>query len=63
MLINDLNLIFYKSQKYYIPPSHIGTRVEVIEYEDKLEISYRKQLLNVNPYNMPIKLEPKKQKT
>jgi len=60
--VTKYNEISYKSQKYNIPPGYAGTRVEVIEYEDKIEIYYRDNLIIAHSYNIPIKLERKKRK-
>jgi len=60
--VTKFNEISYKSQKYHIPPGYSGTRVEVIEYEDKIEIYYRENLLITHPYNIPTKVERKKRK-
>ena len=60
--VTKYNEISYKSQKYSIPPGYTGTRVEVIEYEDKIEIYYRERLIIIHSYNIPITLERKKRK-
>jgi len=52
--VTKYNEISYKSQKYRIPPGYAGTRVEVIEYEDKIEIYYREHLIISHAYNVPI---------
>jgi transposase InsO family protein len=51
--VNKYNEIHYKTQKFYIPPGYSGIRVEVIEYEDKIEIYYRDQLIITHSYNIP----------
>lgn len=53
--VTKYNEISYKSQKYHIPPGYAGTRVEVIEYDDKIEIYYRDCLIQTHSYNVPIK--------
>lgn len=60
--VTKYNEIHYKSQKYHIPPGYSGIRVEVIEYDDKLEIYYRDQLITTHTYNVPIKQKRKKRK-
>jgi len=60
--VNKYNEIYYKTQKYHVPPGYSGTRVEVIEYEDKIEIYYRDQLIMTHSYNVPIKQKRKKRK-
>lgn len=52
--VTKYNEISYKSQKYGMPPGYMGTRVEVIEYPDKIEIYYRDQLIITHPYDVPI---------
>lgn len=52
--VNKYSEIHYKSQKFHIPPSYSGTKVEVIEYEDKIKIYYRERLLITHPYKLPI---------
>lgn len=60
--VTKYNEISYKSQKYHLPPGYSGTRVEVIEYEDKIEIYYRDCLIQTHSYNIPIKQERLKRK-
>ncbi len=57
--VNKYNEIHYKTQKYHIPPGYSGSQVEVIEYEDKIEIYYRDQLIITHSYNVPIKQKRK----
>lgn len=52
--VNKYHEIHCKSQKFHIPPSYSGTKIEVIEYEDKIEIYYREHLLIIHPYNVLI---------
>jgi Transposase and inactivated derivatives, IS30 family len=60
--VTKYNEISYKSQKYQIPPGYAGTKVEVIEYEDKIEIYYRERLIISHAYNVPIVRERNKRK-
>ena len=60
--VNKYNEIHYKSQKFHVPPGYSGTKIEVIEYEDKIEIYYRERLIISHPYNVPILLKRKKRK-
>lgn len=60
--VNKYNEIYYKTQKYHVPPGYSGTRVEVIEYEDKIELYYRDHLIMTHSYNIPIKQKRKKRK-
>jgi len=57
--VNKYNEIHYKSQKFHVPPGYSGTRVEVIEYEDKIELYYRDQLIITHSYNVPINQKKK----
>jgi transposase InsO family protein len=52
--VTKYNEISYKSQKYHIPPGYSLAKVEVIEYEDTIEIYYRDHLLITHPYNVPL---------
>lgn len=60
--VNKYNEIHYKSQKFHVPPGYSGTKIEVIEYEDKIEIYYRERLIITHSYNVPILLKRKKRK-
>lgn len=60
--VTKYNEIYYKSQKYHIPPGYSGTRVGIIEYEDKIEIYYRDHLIITHSYNVPIKQKREKRK-
>ena len=60
--VNKYNEIYYKTQKYHVPPGYSGTRVEVIEYEDKIEIYYINHLIMTHSYNIPIKQKRIKRK-
>ena len=48
--------------EFHVPPGYSGTKVEVIEYEDKIELYYRERLIITHPYNVPILLNRKKRK-
>jgi len=60
--VTNYNEISYKTQKYHVPPGYSGTRVEVIEYEDKIETYYRDHLIMTHSYNVPIQKKRKKRK-
>lgn len=60
--VTKYNEIHYKTQKYHIPPGYSGIRVEVIEYNDKLEIYHRDQLITTHTYTIPIKQKRKTRK-
>jgi len=60
--VNKYNEIHYKTQKFHVPPGYSGTIVEVIEYEDKIELYYRDQLIIVHSYNVPINQKKKVRK-
>lgn len=52
--VTKYNTISYKSQEFEIPPGYVRAKVDVIEYEEKLEIYYNDQLLIVHPYNVAL---------
>ena len=60
--VTKYNEISYKSQKFRLPTGYMGSRVDVIEYEDKLEIYYRDRLIATHTYNVPIKTRRKTRK-
>lgn len=55
--VNKYNEIHYKSQRFSIPPGHSGLKIEVIEYEDKIEIYYKENMIITHSYNPLIKPE------
>ncbi|MGV9141794.1 MAG: DDE-type integrase/transposase/recombinase [Promethearchaeota archaeon] len=61
--VNKYNEIHYKSQLFSVPPGYSGLRVEVIEYEEKLEIYYKETLLITHPYHVVVKPEHTKKST
>lgn len=52
--VSKYNEISYESQKYHVTPGYSGIRVEVIEYEDKIELYHKERLLITHSYNIPI---------
>ncbi|MBD3214899.1 MAG: DDE-type integrase/transposase/recombinase [Candidatus Lokiarchaeota archaeon] len=52
--VTKYNTISYKSQEFSIPPGYVRAKVDVIEYEDKLEIFHKDRLLVIHPYNVPL---------
>lgn len=60
--VSKYNEIHYKAQKFSIPPGFSGTKVEVIEYEDKIEIYYKEKLIITHAYNVPIAIQRKTRK-
>jgi len=50
--VTKYNTISYKSQEFKIPPGYVRAKVDVIEYEEKLEIYHNDQLLIIHPYNV-----------
>lgn len=60
--VNKYNEISYKSQKFMVPSGYSGSPIDVIEYEDKIELYFKDKLLIVHPYNVPPNLERKKRK-
>ena len=60
--VTKYNEIHYKAQKFNIPPGFSGTKVEVIEYEDKIEIYHKEKLIITHVYNVPIAIKRKTRK-
>lgn len=60
--VTKYNEIHYKTQKYHIPPGYSGCRVEIIEYEDKLEVYYRDHFVITHTYNVPLEKTRKTRK-
>ena len=52
--VSKYNEISYKGQIFSVPPGHAGTRVDVLEYEDKLGIYAHENLLIEHPYQVSI---------
>ncbi|TFG05686.1 MAG: transposase [Promethearchaeota archaeon] len=50
--VNKYNTISYKSQKFEVPPGHMRAQVDVIEYEDKIEIYHKDKLLITHFYDV-----------
>jgi len=61
--VSKYNTISYKSQNFDIPPGYALTKVDVIEYEDKLEIYFKDALLITHPYRVVLKSRKKKVET
>jgi len=55
--VNKYNEIHYKSQLFNVPPGYSGSKVDVIEYEDKIEIYFKENLITTHPYGAIIKPE------
>ncbi len=60
--VSKFNEIHYKAQKFSIPQGFSGIKVEVIEYEDKIEIYYKEKLVISHAYNIPIAIQRKERK-
>ncbi|MEJ2248598.1 MAG: DDE-type integrase/transposase/recombinase, partial [Candidatus Lokiarchaeota archaeon] len=60
--VSKYNEISYKSQKFKVPSGYVGTRIEVIEYEEKLVLYYKENLLITHPYQVPIQRKRKTRK-
>ena len=52
--VNKYNEIHYKSQLFSVPPGYSGSKIDVIEYEDKIEIYFKENLIITHPYNVSI---------
>jgi len=50
--VSKYNMISYKSQEFELPPGYVRANVDVIEYENKLEIYHNDRLLIIHPYNV-----------
>lgn len=55
--VNKYNEIHYKAQLFSVPPGHSGSRIDVIEYEDKIELYFKENLITTYPYGAMIKPE------
>ena len=55
--VNKYNEIHYKAQLFSIPPGHSGSKIEVIEYEKKIELYFKENLIITHPYGVIIKPE------
>jgi transposase InsO family protein len=60
--VSKYNEISYKAQKFKVPQGYVGTRVDVIEYEDKIELYYKNKLLITHSYEVPIQQTRKTRK-
>ena len=60
--VNKYNEVSYKSQKFMVPSGYFGSRIDIIEQEDKIELYFKDKLLITHPYNVPLTLEKKKRK-
>ena len=60
--VSKYNEIHYKTQKFRIPPGYSGIKVEVIEYEDKIEVYYKEKHVITHAYNVPIAITRKTRK-
>lgn len=56
--VNKYNQISYKSQAFDVPPGYSGSKIDVLEYENKLELYSKDKLLITHPYQ--ILITPKK---
>ena len=59
--VRKYNTITYHNQTFTVPPGYMLTRVSVIEYDDKIEIFHKDQLLITHPYQ--VSLSPMRYKT
>ncbi|MGQ4876101.1 MAG: DDE-type integrase/transposase/recombinase [Promethearchaeia archaeon] len=58
--VNKCNHISYKGQIFEVPPGYARLKVDIFEYEDKIEIYYKEKLLITHQYSLDI--IPKKDK-
>ena len=55
--VNKYNEIHYKAQLFSVPPGYSGLKIDVIEYEDKIELYFKDNLIMTHPYGAIIKPE------
>jgi hypothetical protein len=55
--VNKYNEIHYKAQLFRVPPGYSGSKIDVIEYEDKIELYFKNNLIRTHPYGAIIKPE------
>ena len=55
--VNKYNEIHYKSQLFSVPPGYSGLKIDVIEYEDKIELYHKNNLIITHQYGAIIKPE------
>ena len=55
--VNKYNEIHYKAQLFSVPPGYSGLKIDVIEYEDKIELYYKNNVIITHPYGALIKPE------
>lgn len=55
--VNKYNEIHYKAQLFSVPPGYSGSKIDVIEYDDKIEIYFKNNLIITHPYGTIIKPE------
>ncbi len=54
--VSKYNTISYKKQSFDIPPGYMRAKVDIIEYEDKIEIYHKNKLLITHPYQISARL-------
>ncbi len=47
--VTNYNTISYKAQNFEVPPGYMRAKVDVIEYEDKIEIYHKDKLIITHP--------------
>lgn len=57
--VSKYNTISYKAQQFEIPPGFMRAKVEVIEYENRIEIYHKDKLLITHPYQVPLSSKKK----
>lgn len=60
--VSKYNAISYKGQNFDVPPGYALTKVDVIEYEDKLELYFKDKLLITHPYLILLRAKKNKVK-
>lgn len=52
--VNKYNQILYKAQTFEVPPGYVGSRIDVIEFEDKIELYFKERLIITHPYEITV---------
>ena len=60
--VNKYNQISYKAQTFEVPPGYSGSRIDVIEYENKIEFYFKEKLIITHTYEVTILQKKKRRK-
>lgn len=56
--VDKTHQISYKAQKFDVPPGYSGSKIDVIECEDRLELYFQDKFMITHPYKVAI--DPRK---